>query len=276
MISGIPKINIFDRTFTPFRHPGDHLIEEEFELVHNEVNFDGITIFTDHCFQEVQKANSKYSVAWQVESPYWSDYQFDLMMNNTVHLFDIVITYREELVLKDPDKFKRGNWGGTWIKSPNLNLDKKDKSVIILHSGKDKTDNQKLRAQIVESGLVDASGGYKGRRFVLKDEVISPYKFEVVIENVDHPNYFSEKLTDSIASGCIPIYKGCTNIEDYFNMDGIITFDTFEELKDIIPTLNDKLFSSMRIPQIENFNNVVDNFRLNEDWIYLNYLKDLI
>ena len=41
-------------------------------------------------------------------------------------------------------------------------------------------------------------------------------------------------------TGVIPIYYGCPNIGDYFDIDGIITFQTKDELEKIIKdiTLN--------------------------------------
>ena len=52
-----------------------------------------------------------------------------------------------------------------------------------------------------------------------KYDVIHPYKYHLVIENVSHPNFFTEKLIDCFLLKSIPVYYGCTNINDYFHID---------------------------------------------------------
>ena len=42
------------------------------------------------------------------------------------------------------------------------------------------------------------------------------YKFHICIENCKLPHYFSEKITNTLLCGTIPIYWGCTNINTYF------------------------------------------------------------
>jgi hypothetical protein len=45
--------------------------------------------------------------------------------------------------------------------------------------------------------------------------------FGVAIENVSHRGWFTEKILDCFLLKTIPIYWGCSNIEDYFNPKGI-------------------------------------------------------
>ena len=47
-------------------------------------------------------------------------------------------------------------------------------------------------------------------------DIYKDYKFSIVIENYIHPEYFSEKIMIPLLCGCIPIYIGCTNINNYF------------------------------------------------------------
>ena len=42
------------------------------------------------------------------------------------------------------------------------------------------------------------------------------YKYSLCIENCSIPNYFTEKITDTMLCWTIPIYYGCTNISEYF------------------------------------------------------------
>ena len=59
--------------------------------------------------------------------------------------------------------------------------------------------------------------------------------FHLCIENQKVEHYFTEKLIDPLLTYTIPIYWGCPNIGKYFDTEGIITFDTVDEL---IPQLN--------------------------------------
>lgn len=59
--------------------------------------------------------------------------------------------------------------------------------------------------------------------------------FHVCIENQSVKHYFTEKLIDSFLTYTLPIYWGCPNIGNYFNLDGMIIVDSIDAL---IPRLN--------------------------------------
>jgi hypothetical protein len=44
----------------------------------------------------------------------------------------------------------------------------------------------------------------------------SQYSMSICIENCSQENYFTEKITDSILSWCMPLYWGCPNIDQFF------------------------------------------------------------
>tara|TARA_B110000902_G_scaffold230468_1_gene272002 strand:- start:1685 stop:2560 length:876 start_codon:yes stop_codon:yes gene_type:complete len=65
------------------------------------------------------------------------------------------------------------------------------------------------------------------------------YKYSLCIENCSIPNYFTEKITDSMLCWTIPIYYGCTNISEYFPEYSyyyvdITQPDCLEKIKEII------------------------------------------
>ena len=49
-----------------------------------------------------------------------------------------------------------------------------------------------------------------------KLEVLSPYKYHIVIENSRGKYYWTEKFKDALIAETYPIYYGCTNIKEYF------------------------------------------------------------
>ena len=50
-----------------------------------------------------------------------------------------------------------------------------------------------------------------------KIEVLSQYKYSIVIENCSYQDYWTEKLADCLLAGSYPIYYGATNISEYIN-----------------------------------------------------------
>ena len=79
--------------------------------------------------------------------------------------------------------------------------------------------------------------------------VVFASRFHVAIENCRMPDYFTEKIMDCFVTETVPIYWGCTNIEEYFNPEGLIvckslgalihacnnvTPDTYERMKPAI------------------------------------------
>ncbi len=61
--------------------------------------------------------------------------------------------------------------------------------------------------------------------------------FHLAIENCQQNNYFTEKIIDCFISYTIPIYWGCPNIFEYFDINGIITFSSKEQLELILDSL---------------------------------------
>jgi hypothetical protein len=75
--------------------------------------------------------------------------------------------------------------------------------------------------------------------------------FHVAVENIKSNNWYTEKIGDAFASKTVPIYWGCPNIGDHFDKRGIITFETKEELVDIVNNLTPELYYEMK-PYIDN------------------------
>ena len=98
--------------------------------------------------------------------------------------------------------------------------------------------------------------------------------FSVAVENSSVPNYFTEKLIDCIAVGSVPLYWGCTNIGDFFDDRGIISFNDTDDLSQIQNELDEKKYNSM-LPYLKKNLLLLEDYKLTEDWIYKNYFKYL-
>jgi hypothetical protein len=83
-----------------------------------------------------------------------------------------------------------------------------------------------------------------------KADAFRDYMFNISIENLQHPNWFTEKLIDSLRTGTVPIYWGCPNIGDFFNTKGFIIVNTLEEIIDVVNNLTEEDYTS-RLEYIE-------------------------
>ena len=77
--------------------------------------------------------------------------------------------------------------------------------------------------------------------------------FHIAVENSQQKNYFTEKVIDCFASKTIPIYYGCPNLGDWFNMDGVITFDDVKDLKRILTNINEDSYHKRKDAIEENY-----------------------
>ena len=85
-------------------------------------------------------------------------------------------------------------------------------------------------------------------------EIYKDYKFCIAIENCRNPEYFTEKIIIPLLCGTIPLYLGCTNIDNYFK-DYVInlTGDFTEDIIIITNVLNnpDKYYKKVNIQEIK-------------------------
>jgi Glycosyltransferase family 10 (fucosyltransferase) C-term len=86
-----------------------------------------------------------------------------------------------------------------------------------------------------------------------KRTVLEPYMFSIVPENSRHSGYYTEKLVDCFIAKTIPIYWGCTNLCNFFNMDGIVQFENWDDLKGKLESLTPQFYADRLTAIEENF-----------------------
>ena len=84
--------------------------------------------------------------------------------------------------------------------------------------------------------------------------------FHISIENTSIKNYFSEKIVDCFQTKTVPIYYGCKNIGDYFNIDGILVANNVQEIIEICNLLTPEVYQTM-LPAME------DNLQRSMKWL---------
>lgn len=103
--------------------------------------------------------------------------------------------------------------------------------------------------QFEEDGIPTPSGS-----LMLADDktpVFSSY-FHVAIENCRMPDYFTEKIMDCFVTDTIPIYWGCTNIEEYFNPKGMIVCKSLSALIRACNRVTPELYQEMHEAMLDN------------------------
>jgi hypothetical protein len=88
---------------------------------------------------------------------------------------------------------------------------------------------------------------------------IYPYKYTLAVENYSGDFYWTEKISDAFLSWSMPIYYGCTNIDDFFPKESYIKIDIAkpEEAADIIAqAMSDNLWEK-NLDAIEQSRNLV-------------------
>lgn len=228
-----------------------------------------VCVFTDSMIFSAVNYPDKIKIAWLIEPMAIQKNTYDFIERNH-HLFDYVFTFDENLLKLGP-KFIFYPFGGCWITTENQILHNKSKLLSIIASGKKQTNGHVLRHDVINrlssrGVFIDVFGfGYKPVEN--KIESLKDYRFSIVIENSKKDFYFTEKIIDCFRTGVVPIYWGCPSINNFFNIEGILTFDNLEELDEIIGSLNDKKYDTMYDAITDNYLRS-ENYVLADDWIY--------
>ena len=247
-----------------------------------------VVVFTDYSV-DLHNINFK-NIALLIESPEITKQSYDYVFNN-IDKYDLILTHNKKLLDINKDKVKLNLHGTTWLHESYQKIYKKSKICSIIASNKTITSGHKLRHSILEYLVkeninVDKYGGnfiklsnsttkpytkYHTAKHISNEKILGlkDYMFSIVIENSKEDYYFTEKLTDCLLSGTIPIYWGCPSIGDFFNIKGMIIFDTLDELKEILNNLTIEKYKSMELYIKENFEKAKEynEYKINEDEI---------
>jgi len=99
-----------------------------------------------------------------------------------------------------------------------------------------------------------------------KCELFGDAQFGVTIENTSHRGYFTEKIMELFLFKTIPIYWGCSNIGDFFNIDGIIMIDNIDDAIHKINSLDKDYYNSKKDAIEENYQKALQ---------YINYEQNI-
>lgn len=198
------------------------------------MSWDGDTVFTDNsCFSsDVDHVLSGRKVAWLMESVginprIFSDFhcvqsKFDL-------IFSFLDTDTAISLGFDMNKYIQCPLGGAWVK-PRFEDPKKSKVCSLIASQKRSLPGQQLRHTIAASGRNIDLFGHGYQSIEDKSIALDDYAFSVVIENIQTPGYFTEKLIDCMLRKTVPVYWGDTQIDTHFDKKGILELSEIDNL----------------------------------------------
>lgn len=181
--------------------------------------------------------------------------------------FDLILGWNEDILhLPNAKKFL---FGSCWVEWDTFDSFKQN-NISFITSNKNWSPGHKLRNIIYDrlDGVQNINGfeviKHKSPpRTHNKNFLFNTSKYSIVVENEKLNNWFTEKIIDCFATKTIPIYWGCPNIGDYFDLNGIIMFDTLSDLDDILNNLSDSFYD-------EKINILEKNF--DESKKYWNFL----
>ncbi|KQN74823.1 glycosyltransferase family 10 [Devosia sp. Leaf64] len=106
----------------------------------------------------------------------------------------------------------------------------KQREMCVISSDKAFTDGHRGRLEFVDKlkarfgDRIDVWG--RGiRDFDSKWDLLSSYRFAIVLENYQGPDWLTEKLPDALLAYCYPIYYGCSNLERYLPENAYLRID---------------------------------------------------
>lgn len=272
------EVGLFDSTF--LGQPSATLGGENFGEAPQHVSWIRetcmeITFFTDIRLHEAANCPARTRrIAWLLEPRSFSATAYD-QIENCVGMFNYILTHDVKLLTKLNGK---GLWcpaGGSWIKQHGVY--KKDRLISMITTDKYRSEGHVLRHKAREAILARRSFevDFYGRgsvTMVTKAEALRGYQYSIVIESSNEPFYFSEKLIDCISQGTVAVYWGTPGYAGYFHPDGIIYFNTLEELMRILENIMDGRDNYQKRERALRTNSrIARHYRCVEDWIYLHY-----
>mgnify|MGYP003137136764 FL=1 len=226
-----------------------------------------LTVFVDRWVFEADRFESKYKVALLAE-PSVIEAGVAIWIKQNYDKFDAILTFQKEYCEISP-KFK---YCPLWIRHRLLNNSQsecrkvmkfydKNKMTSAIFSNKYISEGHKMRFAI-RSEFQDEVDIYgRDHNFIEhKIEGIKDYRYHICVETTKE-SICSMLVTDAVLCGTVPIYWGNknSNINEFFNMDGIIMFETISELENILENVVSEEDYSQRLAAMkDNFNKAKD------------------
>ena len=177
----------------------------------------------------------------------------EIIYNVTEHLlnyynkYHTILTYNQ-IILDNCPNARKYIYGTTWINKEYYNYIDSNKKQFkisnlagsklinnspghlfrqIIHHNQNKLNKYPItffRSNAQQPHITD----YGDNPFLTnnKEQLFDEFQYSIIIENSQQTNYFTEKIVDCLITKTIPIYWGCPNISEYFDISGWIILET--------------------------------------------------
>jgi hypothetical protein len=241
-----------------FANSMTHLLEEGVSL-HSDLIDKPITVFYDYPLRDISELNhNKYNFLFIQEPNQLFGYH-DWAMQYGGY-FDAILTWSQPILDKYPDSSLFFPFA---FRTIELTYEKyhtdKNFEVSFLCGNKQLIEGHHLRHRIYSRQadiLIPNHFIYTAPWEGGKDRCWKSM-FHIAIENSQNKGYFTEKIIDAFLTKTIPIYWGCPNINDFFNSEGIVTFNNEAELIDIVNNLSPEYYSTRKDIIEENYKKAI-------------------
>lgn len=246
-----------------------------------------VHIFEEECLLEHTKYDGKIKIALLGEVPDIYDHakQFDVndtwvhpyrwIKQNHQHFNYIMSPYTFVKDIVGEQKYIWAAIQNSFIHREQIGMYEKERMLSIIASSKNWTIGHRMRHEAIKKfkQYMDVYGN--GYNTIIDDHsdgkiiALAPYSFTIIIANTRIDEWVTDQLPDAMLVGTIPIFWGTKAIGKYFNADGIIQFDTVDELGKIIPTLSKELYNSKLSAISENME-LARPYSSIAEWLYVN------
>lgn len=256
------------------------------QWVYGREEWDGITIFEDgHIWQrDVTEISSRFKIGWLHEARGLRPENYEAAWRER-EKFDCILTYDEELLKADPEKFRFTIRGGVTVPQSAWGLHYKTRNVAMLISEKTQLEGHQLRHEVLRKVKgIDFYGKAVNRR--VDKTILKDYRYVVVVEAVKEKNWFTEHLLDVVALGCAPILYyppemiGTFPLDIFLAIEGMALFEDLRQLGDLVRVSNDEVQGKFVYERIlpflyQNLMRLAD-LEVTEDYFVQRSLSDFV
>jgi hypothetical protein len=223
--------------------------------------------------------NENFKILWVKEVEEISNFRDTAIQNHKN--FDLVLTY-DQMILDLCDNSVMFEFGTSWVFNYDFNTVKKfqishltgNKQITLGHRLRQET--YQRQAEILSpidffvSSFSPVKNTFGSKMLTESKTPLFESQFHICIENSRQKNLFTEKLIDCLSTKTVPIFFGCDNIGDFFDIRGFFIVENFSQIKEVCNSLTESSYSE-KIEYIEK------NFNTCKNYIYLlDRLKEIL
>jgi hypothetical protein len=238
----------------------NHLDKEKIEKDLHQVKDVEFSLFIDAVPTKQEDLSPINILVLQEPNEYFGIHDWAIQNKD---LFQVIMTWSDKVLntCSNATFFKFGN---TWFTEQEYGTDREKKFQLSHLCGKLlKTYGHSIRHELLsrqdEINIPKKFYDVYGDRYNIADarkgkaEVFGDSMFGIAIENTSHNGYFTEKIIDCFLLKTVPLYWGCSNIQTFFNPEGIIKFENADDLIYISNRLDQNFYKSKSTAIEENY-----------------------